>query len=51
MEKLILSGPSSSEIEEKAILDGMLTVYQDGLIKVLTNQTTINEVERVAFQE
>ena len=51
MEKLILSGPSSSEIEDKAILDGMLTVYQDGLIKVLTNQTTINEVERVAFQK
>jgi len=48
MEKLILSGPSSSEIKEKAISDGMLTIYQDGLIKVLMNETTIEEVERVS---
>ncbi len=50
MEKLILSGPSSSEINEKAVSGGMLTIYQDGLIKVLMNETTLNEVERVAYE-
>ena len=50
IEKLILSGSSSSEIKEKAIADGMLTIYQDGLIKVLMNETTIEEVERVSSE-
>lgn len=51
MEKLILSSPSSSEIRESAIESGMLTIYQDGLIKVLMNETTIEEVERVASEK
>ncbi len=50
MEKLILSGPSSSEINEKAVSGGMVTIYQDGLIKVLMNETTLEEVERVASE-
>ncbi len=51
MEKLILSSPSSSEIREKAIESGMITIYQDGLIKVLMNETTIEEIERVASEK
>jgi len=51
MEKLIISSPSSFEIREKAIASGMLTIYQDGMIKVLMNETTIEEIERVAFEE
>ncbi len=51
MEKLILSGPSSSEIKEKAVSEGMLTIYQDGLIKVLKNETTMEEVQRVASEK
>lgn len=48
MEKFILSSPSSYEVKEKAISDGMITIYQDGIIKVLMNETTIQEIERVA---
>ncbi len=51
MEKLIISSPSSFEIKEKALKSGMLTIYQDGIIKVLINETTIEEIERVAFEE
>ncbi len=51
MEKLILSDPSSSEIREKAVDQGMLTIYQDGLIKVLLNETTMEEVERVSYEK
>ncbi len=47
LEKFILDSPSISELKEKAIKKGMLTMYQDGLIKVLEGLTTIEEVERV----
>ncbi len=47
MEKFILTSPSISELREKAIKNGMVTMYQDGLIKVLEKITTIEEVERV----
>ncbi len=49
MEKTILSSPPSSELKEIAITKGMITMYQDGLIKVVKGETTIDEVERVAF--
>ena len=48
MENLILSSPSSVDIKRKAIENGMLTVYQEGVIKVLNGETTLDEVERVA---
>lgn len=48
MEKLILTSPSISALGEKAIKKGMVTMRQDGLIKVLQRITTIEEVERVA---
>ncbi len=50
MEKLVLSAPSSAELKEKAVQKGMTTLYQDGLIKVLQNETTLEEVERVAVE-
>ncbi len=48
MEKFILTSPSISALREKAIKKGMLTMRQDGIIKVLEGITTIGEVERVA---
>jgi len=47
MEKFILTSPSISALREKAIKKGMVTMYQDGLMKVLEGITTIEEVERV----
>jgi len=51
MENFILTSPSSSDIKEKAIENGMITLYQDGLIKVINCETTIEEVNRVAFKK
>ena len=34
-------------LKEKAIEKGMITIKQDGFVKVLENVTTIEEVERV----
>ncbi len=47
MEEFILSSPSTSKIKNKAIEKGMITMRQDGMIKVLKGETTIEEVNRV----
>jgi len=47
MEKFILTSPSISALREKIIKKGMVTMYQDGIIKVLEGITTIEEIERV----
>jgi type II secretory ATPase GspE/PulE/Tfp pilus assembly ATPase PilB-like protein len=47
MEKFILTMPSISALRELAIKKGMITMHQDGLIKVLNGITTVEEVERV----
>lgn len=46
--KLILSHVDSPTIEKEAIDEGMVTLKQDGYIKVLQGITTIEEVLRVA---
>jgi type II secretory ATPase GspE/PulE/Tfp pilus assembly ATPase PilB-like protein len=46
MEKFILNSPSIAAIKEEAQKNGMVTLYQDGLIKVLQGITTLEEVEK-----
>ncbi len=46
--KLILERASTSAIEAQAIEDGMLTMKQDGYLKILEGVTTVEEVLRVA---
>ncbi len=48
MEKFILKNPSIAALREEAVKRGMITMRQDGLIKVLEGTTTIEEIERVA---
>jgi len=47
MERFILKTPSIADLKEKAIEKGMITMKQDGFIKVLEKLTTVEEVERV----
>lgn len=49
--ELILAHASSQQIKEKAVSEGMRTLRQDGLQKVLAGLTTFNEVMRVTQQE
>lgn len=49
MEDLIGASPSKNEVLELAKKSGFLTMYQDGLLRVLEGITTIEEVERVAL--
>jgi type IV pilus assembly protein PilB len=45
---IVLSNPDSSTIEKEAIAEGMITMKQDGYIKVMQGITTVEEVLRVA---
>jgi len=49
--ELILSRASSQQIKQKAVSQGMRTLRQDGLQKVLKGLTTYTEVVRVTQQE
>ncbi len=46
--KLILEHASSAEVERVAVEEGMISMKQDGYIKVLEGLTTMEEVLRVA---
>ena len=47
LENLILKSPSIAALKKAAIKKGMVTIYQDGVIKALEGITTLEEVERV----
>jgi len=44
MEKLLLSHATTSEIQDAAVKEGMITMRQDGFLKALTGVTSIEEV-------
>lgn len=46
--RLILERSSASDIEKQAVSEGMITMKQDGYLKVLEGLTSIEEVLRVA---
>lgn len=47
IQKLIVSHATSEDIQRAAIKTGMLTMQQDGFMKVLRGQTTVEEILRV----
>ena len=49
--EIILKEPSEAKISEEAKRQGMLTMKQDGILKVLAGVTTIEEVLRVAEEK
>ncbi len=48
---LVLKGTSAVQIREQAIVEGMKTLGDDGILKVLEGVTTIDELLRVVFVE
>lgn len=46
--RLILEHAPASEIEKQAVAEGMITMKQDGYLKVVEGVTTIEEILRVA---
>jgi len=47
IEKFILTNPAVSAIRDLAIKKGMVTMYQSGLLDIVSGQTTMEEVKRV----
>jgi type IV pilus assembly protein PilB len=47
IKELISQSAISFKIKEKAIENGMITMAQDGFMKILEGETTLDEVERV----
>lgn len=47
IQEMIYANELSTHIRDKAIELGMLTMQQDGILKVLEGETTLEEVERV----
>lgn len=50
MEKLLVEGTTSSQVQEQAQKDGMITMRQDGYLKALNGITTLEEVARVTAE-
>lgn len=50
IKELILSGASTDKIEEQARKEGMLTMIEDGIFKVVQGMTSIEEVLRVVSE-
>ena len=46
IQKFITSNATSEQIQDQAIIDGMITMQADGLIKTLRGNTTLEEVLR-----
>ncbi|MEO8065508.1 MAG: GspE/PulE family protein [Candidatus Doudnabacteria bacterium] len=47
IEKLITKGATTTELKNQAVLDGMITMAQDGILKALQGVTDVEEVFRV----
>lgn len=47
IEELVTQSASSSQIRDKAMENGMISMEQDGLLKVLEGETSLEEVDRV----
>lgn len=50
IQKLIISGATSDEIQRQAVAEGMVTMQLDGFIKALRGQTSIEEILRVTSE-
>ncbi len=51
MERFILTNPPVSAIKELAMKNGMVTIYQSGLIEVALGETTLEEIKKVVEED
>jgi type II secretory ATPase GspE/PulE/Tfp pilus assembly ATPase PilB-like protein len=47
VEKAVIENPSERDIVEAAKAQNMLNLIQDGVLKVLSGKTTLEELDRV----
>ncbi len=49
--KMVMAHQESGKIQDQAVQDGMLTMYDDGVVKALKGLTSLDEVLRVTSSE
>ena len=50
LRKLIMAHEDAGVIQKLAMAEGMATMYEDGLLKVIQGSTTLEEVLRVTAE-
>ncbi|MCB1581943.1 MAG: type II secretion system ATPase GspE [Marinicella sp.] len=50
LRRLVMKGATAGELQRQAQAEGMLTMYQDGLLKCLAGETSFEEVIRVSHE-
>jgi general secretion pathway protein E len=50
LRRLVMKGATAGELQRQAQIEGMLTMYQDGLLKCLAGDTSFEEVIRVSHE-
>ena len=51
LREMILSGASSTELKHQAMQEGMVTLRQSGVAKIVEGLTTVEEVLRVTMAD
>jgi type II secretory ATPase GspE/PulE/Tfp pilus assembly ATPase PilB-like protein len=51
IQKQIIAGASTEDIQDTAIKAGMITMQVDGFIKALRGQTSVEEIMRVTTEK
>ncbi len=50
LRRMVMKGATAGELQVQAQQEGMLTMYQDGLLKCLAGETSFEEVIRVSHE-
>jgi len=50
LKRMVMKGATAGELQRQAQQEGMLTMYQDGLLKCLKGETSFEEVIRVSHE-
>lgn len=50
-ERFLLNSPAEADIKQMAMKQGMLTMFQDGILKILDGVTSLDELQRIVSED
>lgn len=51
IERLLITNPAEADIKDAAVKQGMLTMFQDGVLKILDGITSLDELQRIVSED
>lgn len=51
IERLLITNPAEADIKDAAVKQGMLTMFQDGILKILDGITSLDELKRIVSED